>query len=43
MNITGVATAATNTSAGSADTQQAAAALSRVATELARLVSRFTV
>jgi methyl-accepting chemotaxis protein len=43
QNITGVAAAASNTSSGSADTQRAAAALSSMATELARLIGRYTV
>jgi len=43
QNITGVATAATNTSQGSSDAQRAAVALSRMATELTRLVGRFKV
>ncbi len=42
-NITGVATAAESTTAGASDTQKAAMELSRMATELQTLVSRFKI
>ncbi|MBI2688863.1 MAG: hypothetical protein HYX27_21380 [Acidobacteria bacterium] len=43
MNITGVATAAENTTAGAGDTQKAAIELSRMANQLQSLVSRFRI